>query len=407
MISFKPDPVKRGVLTLLLLAFFSLAAEAAAAAEEKPVIKVGVLLSLSGGLEQWCSYIRKGMELALDQTAPAKLEVVFEDDKSVDRKAVAAAAHKLIEMDNVHLVAVWTGSVLPVLAPIAVRAKTPLLVGAYDHNVAEAGDFVFGAFVNYRLLPREIARFLVQAQGARRLALIMAADDWSLSFERPFKEEALGLGAEIVFTETVKPDETDTRSLILRLKRERIQAVLAPLYASSLYAFLKQARTAGFTGLIHVGDGMFEEDLKIAGPSAEGVYASQMWLESPELNEMLKRRYGAPADSLQLGLVASGYDWVRHLQGLAAQLAADGKPISRLALRDGLKTFRSRGFLGELMFGVPPESSGEIMVVVKDGRYVPAQREEEGNAAAKMCESQKAQSSLGLQAKVALDNSGA
>lgn len=340
-------------------------------ADNRPAVKVGLLLSLSGGLEQWCSYIRQGVELAVSEGGPVRIEVIYEDDHSIDRKLTLSAAQKLVYVDNVDVLVSWTASTVPVLSALANAAHTPYLTGAYDRNVARGGPYVFGAFVNYELVPREIARFFTEQLKARRLALVMAADDWSQSFEAPFREEAQKLGAEMVLSETVSPDEEDTRALILKLKQKQVDAVLAPLYAGSLYSFLKNARELHFSGALHVGDGMFEEDIRIAGASAEGVYAAQIWLESPALRLALEKRFGRSSNPLQLGMAASGYDWVRHLEGVVLEIVKEGRAVSREALRDKLSGFRSRGYLGDLMYGDAPVQSGEITVVVREGRYVP------------------------------------
>jgi branched-chain amino acid transport system substrate-binding protein len=340
-----------------------------AQAENSATIKVGAVLSLSGGLEQWCRYIRQGIELAASASSDIKIELTFEDDRSVDKKSAATAAHKLLNVDKVDLLYSWTASLVPVLVPMAENARTPLFIGAFDRRVAAGGAYVFGGFVNYDLVPREIARFFVLKRGVTKLALIMAADDWAQNFEKPFREEAAALGATILFVETVSPEEQNFSSLLLRLKREKCCAVLAPVYGGSLYAFLKQAREMRFPGLIHVGDGMFEEDLKVAGESAEGVYASQIWLESKELATAVRNRFGETLNPLQLGIVASGYDWVAHLQGAGRKIVSEGKPISRDVLREALATYRSHGYLGEQMYGAPPAKSGEENVVVRNGRY--------------------------------------
>lgn len=351
--------------------------ESTAFCEEQRVeepIKLGAILSLSGDLQQWCGHIRRGMELAASEEAPVKVSLRFEDDRSVDKKSALTAAQKLIQIEKVDLLFNWTPSTIPVLGPVARGARVPLLTGAYDRQVAQAGPYVFGVFVNYEILPREIAEFLIKDRGARRLGLIMAADDWSTGFEIPFREEIRKLGADLIFAETIAPSEKDTRPLILKLKKENVDAVLAPLYSSALFSFLKTAREMRYAGSIHVGDGMFEEDLKTVGSSAEGVYASQIWLESAELSAAFRRHFGETVNPLQLGLVATGYDTVRHIQGAVEQIRREGKKVSRELLGKTLQTFRSRGYLGEQMYGAAPLRSGELTVIVRDGRFVPAPR---------------------------------
>ena len=355
------------VITFLSILTFDLQK---AAAQEQPTLKAGVILSMSGGLEQWCGYIRQGIELAAGEPSPVGMQIVFEDDRSVDKKAALSAAQKLLHVDKVDLLVSWTASTEPVLGPAATSARTPLLVGAYDRNVAAGGPYVFGAFVNYDLVSREIVRFFVQKKGARKLGLVMAADDWSQNFEAPFRDEAQKLGASVLFSEVIAANERDTRSLFLKMRARNVDAVLAPLYSGSLYSFLKTAQEMHFPGLIHAGDGMFEEDLNVLGSNAEGVYANQIWLMSEKLSADFKKKFGTDTNALQIGLVASGYDWVKHVQSTAARLLKDGKSITRENLKGALRTFQSDGYLGKQMYGGPPAQSGEVIMTVKKGRFV-------------------------------------
>ena len=58
-----------------------------------------------------------------------------------------------------------------------------------------------------------------------------------------------------------------------------------------------------------------------------------------------------------------------HIKKLYKHLLEQGKLISRENIREALITFRSSGFTGEVMYGSPPKQSGEVNVVVKNGRY--------------------------------------
>lgn len=53
-----------------------------ARADEHSKLKIGILLSLSGGLEQWCNYIRQGVELAASEHSRDEVQIVIEDDLS-------------------------------------------------------------------------------------------------------------------------------------------------------------------------------------------------------------------------------------------------------------------------------------------------------------------------------------
>jgi ABC-type branched-subunit amino acid transport system substrate-binding protein len=308
------------------------------------------------------------MEIAASEESAIKVSLVIEDDHSVDKKATLSAAQKLISTDSPDVLFLWTLSTVSTITPAINQSKTPLVVGAYDDRILKAGPFVFGDIVNYQFVPHDIASYF-HARGAQRVAVVLAADDWSSSYEAPFKAEAQRLGMTFVSSETILPHETETRSLIANLKRKRVDAVLAPLFGASLTSFIRRAKELKLPSIISVGDGMFEGDIKTLGDYAEGVTASQIWLESPELAAKVQRRFGKSSDPLQLGLVASGYDLIKHLILAARHIHKNGDTISRETMHKTLQTFSSSGYLGQHMLGAAPLQGGERIVVVNNGRY--------------------------------------
>lgn len=331
-------------------------------------LTVGALLSLSGGLEQWCGYMRQGIELAASEADPSEVRLLFEDDHSVDKKATLSAARKLLDIDRVTVLFSWTLSTVPVLSPLASKSKVPLVIGAYDTRITQAGEFVVGGFVNIDLTSREIARFF-KKKGAKRVAVILAADDWSGSFDAPFRDEVSRLGLDLVYAETISPTETETRAIISNLKKHRVDAVLAPLYGNSLLSFIKRHREMNATSIINVADGMFEEDIQTLGLAAEGVTAMQLYVTSAELSTKIAKKFGATNNPLQLGLIAAGYDAMHHIISAARELRKSGKEVNSQALNEILKSFSSTGYLGTTMLGAAPAIAGERAVVVREGAY--------------------------------------
>lgn len=353
--------------------------------------RIGILLSFSGGLEQWCQPIRQGMEIAAsehndldqhntDQPDRYGFKLVFEDDLSVSKTPTLTAARRLLELHKVDLLFTWTPSLAPILVPLAKKAQTPLVVGAFDPRMELGGD-VFAWGISYEALPREIAK-LMYDRGARRLGLVMENDNWSQGFEKPFKHEASKLGANVVMTETISVGDVDTRALILKLKRAEVEGVLAPLFGEALHTFIKTARELRYEGLIHVGDGLFKADIDNLGSAAEGIYAAQIWLDNPELMGKFKAKYGKETDSLSLGLVAYGYDLIAHIRAAVARARATLKssvskeqrsPVNLSADRDlmaaSLKGLSTQGYLGNISLDVPPRGVIASMVVVKNGEY--------------------------------------
>jgi ABC-type branched-subunit amino acid transport system substrate-binding protein len=187
--------------------------------------------------------MRQGAEIAAREESAIRVNLVIEDDRSVDKKATLSATQKLLHADSSDVIFLWTLSTVSTISSALNQSKTPLVVGAYDTRIAEAGSLAFGDVVNMQLVPRDIALFF-HSHGAKRVALVLAADDWSSSFEAPFKDEAQRLGMTVVSSETILPHETETRSVVVNLKRNRVDAVLAPLFGASLVSFIRRAKNS-------------------------------------------------------------------------------------------------------------------------------------------------------------------
>lgn len=353
--------------------------------------RIGILLSLSGGLEQWCQPIRQGMEIAAseqndldqphtDQPGRYGFKLVFEDDLSVSKTATLTAARRLLDLHTVALLYTWTPSLAPVLVPLAKKSQTPLVIGAFDPRI-ELGGYVFAGGTSYEALPRKIAK-LMYDRGARRLGLVMESDTWSQGFEKIFKDEASKLGADVAVTETISDGKVDTRALILKLKRAGVEGILAPLFGEALHTFIKTAKELRYEGLIHVGDGLFKDDIDNLGSAAEGIYAAQLWLDNAELIGKFKAKFGKETDSLSLGLVAYGYDLIAHIRAAVTRARATLKisvgkehrsPVNlsadRALMAASLKGLSTQGYLGNHSLDVPPRGVITSMVVVKNGEY--------------------------------------
>ena len=363
------ERMKRFALNLLLLVGAIFLGSLAHAETREPVLKVGAIISLSGDLEQYGNEINEGFKLATEESSPVKVEMLVEDDRSADKVTTLAAAKKLINVDGADVLIEWTVASSPPLVPVVTAARTPLIVGAYDSRVAHSGPYVFGTEVNYLILAPEIADFMTKRLGVKRIAIISANDYWSQNYPPLIRERAQANGAQIVLDEAVDPDSKDLRSLIARAKSSGADAIFAPLYGDSLYALVRQARELHFAGILEGADGIFEEDVRALGAETEGIYAAQTWVDNSEFRALVQNKFSTSKSALQLGMVACGYDIIKHLRAIAEEIDKRQETISSASMLQGIKSFHSKGVLGPMFLGAPPEEAGEEMVVVHKGAF--------------------------------------
>lgn len=129
---------------LFFLVFAIVLPAVAIAADKRPIIKIGLIAPLSGGMAEAGSAFRDAAKMALDDLPANRnfdYELVFEDDQ-LKSAQVNVAAKKLIEIDRVDaLISTWSYGGI-VAAPIAEKAQIPHFGVAWDPKVAE-GRFNF------------------------------------------------------------------------------------------------------------------------------------------------------------------------------------------------------------------------------------------------------------------------
>ena len=120
----------------------------AASANAAEPIKIGAVLSFSGGVELYGRQAKLGLDLAAKEINAGggilgrPVEVVYEDDKT-DPAAALAATHKLIERDGVlAIVGPITSRNLDAIVPALESMKTPLLY-ATNYEGGKCSRYVF------------------------------------------------------------------------------------------------------------------------------------------------------------------------------------------------------------------------------------------------------------------------
>ena len=194
-------------------------------AEERRELRLGFIGPLSGDIAAYGQDERNAVQLALEdletrKSLPGyKLSVIFEDGRC-NGKDASVAAQKLINIDKVRIIlgGCCSGETLAA-APIAERAKVILLsVFSSSADITKAGEFVF------RMAPSDAdgarkAAGLILGDGFRRAALITENTDYAAGVRGLFVSAVKSGGVEIVADETYNPNQSDFRSILLRIKQ--------------------------------------------------------------------------------------------------------------------------------------------------------------------------------------------
>jgi branched-chain amino acid transport system substrate-binding protein len=249
-----------------------------ASESNKPSIKLGAVLPLSGDSAAWGEQGRWGIEYAVNEaneksgTGGNKIEVVYEDSQAVPRLGVTAAT-KLIDVDKVPaIIGDIVSSTTLAMAPIVEQKKVVLVgISCSAPAITHAGDFVFRVWPS-DTLEGEVAANWARSKGFEKAALLHIATDYGQGLADVFKSHFEAKGGKVVVIQAYSQDQTDFRSNLARIKSDSPDVVYLISYYKDAALVLRQAQEVGLKTQFLAATAVENDDLlKIAGNAADGL----------------------------------------------------------------------------------------------------------------------------------------
>ena len=340
------------------------------------VIRVGVVLPLTGDGRAVGQFVRNGMELAQDEAnryelGSSTLQFIVEDSESAPEVA-AAAFEKLIHEDNVTVIlGPGYSSSAAVAFPIAqqnsVVAFSPTAAAA---GLGAIGDFVFRVPAPVSRIAQSTLEVATAKLQLNRIAVIYDSTDvFSTSgFEETVK--VLGeLRVETLTAEAFATGQTDFSAELTRLNNLNPDIILVWTRPLQRVAIPVQGRHLGIPYEIpFLVFGFSSSQIEQAGPAAEGLITGTFWSRSIETPDNLafidnyRDRFGDEPDLF----AAEGYVCVRIL---AAALIGAGSTDSEL-VRDALAAIDLPTIVGQFAFDANGDPTyPAVLQTVRNGRF--------------------------------------
>ncbi|HVZ17418.1 MAG TPA: penicillin-binding protein activator [Terriglobales bacterium] len=342
------------------------------------VLRVGVVLPLTGDVATYGNNAKDGIELAeqelnakAQQDGGIKIRTFFEDSKGEPQRAVSAI-QKLLAANGVScVIGDVTSSATLAMAPIANKNKVVLMSPAASAPaISQAGDFIFRVWPSDDFEASVVADYM-QKKPYRKIAVLLVNNDYGQAMLRSITSRVKAFGGTITAAETFQQNTTDLRTQIVKLAASKPEVVFLVSYPKDSILFLRQYEELGIHIPI-VSTSSFDDPqiLKDQGRTAEGaVFSSPLPPDGTDpivagFRESYTRKFGKKP-----GLVADyGYDALRVL----AEAAKLSRGTDGDALRSGLREIRDfHGASGLITF----DANGDVLKpaglrTVRDGRYV-------------------------------------
>jgi len=336
------------VASIMALSLAACGGSGSGTASSGDTLKVGALYNLTGGQASLDKPSYNGFKMAADEINAAggidgkMIEVVSYDGKT-DQTTCANNAKKMIDVDNVLIVAGFSDSNYALAAgQICQQKSVPFITsGATLQTIPDqVGDYAFLAPFGDDIQAYACADFMLDDMNAKTCYLLT---DMSMEFTKTlaecFEERFLGGGGEIVLKDTYMNKDPDFSAQIDRFLAEApdVDFLFISGVPDDAGVVVKQFRDKGVTLPIISGDGYDTPLLmEVAGDQAYDVYVgTHTSLANPDekVVNFVKGYNELYGNAPENAFAALGYDCM-YLIADAMKRATD--PTDPTAIRDAL-----------------------------------------------------------------------
>jgi len=344
-------------------------------------VKIGFVLSMTGGSAAYGEAQKNGAQLAVDEinanvgVDAVKIQPIYDDDASTPQQGINVF-NKFINADKVAIIIGPTlSSTAKATDPIAQQAGVPVLaISNTAKGITEIGDFIFRVSLPEAVVVPNTVRAVRERFGIKKVAVLYGNDDAFTKAGFDAFKKALGENdIEIVSEQTFAKGDRDFSPQLTQVRGLNPDAIVVSALVDEASGIVSQARRLGIPAKVRIigGNGFNSPALiKNAGEAAEGVIVGASWnvTSTNPLNQQFvfafTKKYGTAPDQFAAQAYAGvkiAYEAVRSA----------GSTLDRRAVRDALAGIRDMDtVLGKFSFtaGRDAESSPVVQEVTA-GRF--------------------------------------
>lgn len=343
-------------------------------------IKLGAVISESGSVATYGEYVKKGMDLALEEvnasggTLGKTVSIIYRDDAtnpSVGQKVT----QELIEVEKVNaIIGAVSSPVTLAIAPICEENSTVLLSpSASANSITDAGFWIWRNYPSDQIEGTAMAKFAKEEIGAERVVIFAHDNDWGNGLADVFTERYEGRFRKVekrfVFEESMMDQVGGWVEETIAMKPDAVYVIG---YDQELKALLSAFHDTGLDAAIMSTSSVTPSIGRQAGEAAENMVYPQAVLDldskEPAIAAFIsayRAKYNEDPDIY----AAHGYDAVKIIL-TAMENAEATHPRSVNNAMMGIENFQ--GAAGTTSFN----SDGDVVrypriFIVRDGVTMP------------------------------------
>lgn len=233
-----------------ILLFFSSAANAQ---QDKPKLKVGALIPLTGELALFGKDLLLGMQQALEDVAiedkdlASRIEIVAKDYASKSQRAVDLAKEMVANRQADILIGPLTGtSTIAVYRAIESTQKPMISATATMPSLTRIGDTMYRSCLVDTYQGRALADFATRDLKKTKAAIMVdESSDYSKSIAAAFEQQLKAEGGTLVGRINYASGSSDFAKSIAQMQKLKPQVVLLPAYYHDANEIIRQTKEKG------------------------------------------------------------------------------------------------------------------------------------------------------------------
>ncbi len=291
-------------------------------AGKKEIIKIGVMVPLSGEFASYGLNVQRGIEMSMNDFGLDNIKIIYKDSKCTGNDAISAI-NNLISIDRVEaIIGEFCSEATLAAVPFAQRTEIIMISPASKSPaITDAGSYIFRT-VPSDALHGDFGANLVYNRGYRKLGILYGNDDYGREFRNFLSEKFQG---EVVASEAFESGATDLEKQIENIKNSGADAVyIVSNSIDSAVASLKQIKELGVNAGIFGSEGLKNQRIiDGAGSAAEGLILMTLNYGNSNFAIEYNRTYG----DVPGPFAAQGYDAFKALAITIRDGARTGKEI--------------------------------------------------------------------------------
>ena len=339
--------------------------------KETKVIKIGVILPLSGKAASFGEDGQKAIDLAKENINKKEeiIKVIYEDEKCDPKEAVTAYKTLTLKGAKIIIGAFCSSSTLAI-APLAEQEKVVLITPASSADtITQAGDFIFRNHVFASQKEGKLGEFAAQKFNTIATIYDQSMEAYVLG-EQFLVEKFQEGGGEILIRESFSAGATDFKTELIKIKEKNPEAIFIGSLMPQSILIVKQITELGINAKIISDDALVidKKFLDGAGNLSEGIIFSGSEFNretNPEFWDLYTERFGKNPTIW----AAQSYDSLMILAKIIQEKCKGG---SSVCVKDELYKIKNYpGVSGLTTFDENGDAQKPVVIKeIRDGKFV-------------------------------------